>query len=1470
MKSQRSRVAMRRRHLVAGALALTGIWSCGGDNVFAPGDETPPRVIELVVPAQIRSGQTMDVRVRAQGSVQIQGVTVRVRGAHTADVTLQPSNPRSEVVVDFTFPLPNVIADTTLTVSATATDARGNVSQVVTRIVRAVDITPPGVAATLGNATVGLGKEASLRVQATDNVGLSSVGFRAFIQGGDTIASRFVAINGALPVLQKDTIFFFTVPQNLDVDSLRVEGVAVDREGNTTSAEAGTPLRVIFIDEEAPRVRIREPVQGVPPHPVGDSLFVRVEIADNGVLDSLSLRAFGKRGSLDLGTYQEVARYQPLQVSLLNQPSDTTITRFLFPLVGETQGEEILVEVRAVDGQGNVGKDSVRVALISDSDPPQVRITAPGAGATLPVGDSIQIQAVLTDTIGFVKSGVRRAVFSGVAVRGDASLGTQVVVQRFSPREMEFDPATRNQAVSRFVLPTPDSTAENVLLIVQADDATGNVGADTIQVALARQDQPPLVEILSPARLFSRHQVGDSIVVQARVRPAVGVAQSELVTVTFEGVAFRGDPSLGTFVAVPRFNPIVVSGGDISSEILTRILRPTSESGEEDVRLIVTAEDNWGNLGADTIAVGIFVDDLPPLIEILAPQPGAGVPVGDSVFVEVNLTDPIRQGQISQTGLASVTLEGVAFRGSEALGTREEIQKFEAKTVTFGTPVATANVTRYLLAAANQDTEAGFIRITSQDVEGNVTRDSVNIFVGGPRVEILNLTSASQVQAGQNVQVDTRSTDPLGIQNVTLEVTGAFTASIPFNPGGSPAQVLHTFNLPIPAGTTGAIQVTARALSGQGIVGVSPTLTLNVVPAGAIDNTPPLVGVTATPQGPPFSTNRLEKTDSITVIVTGRDNSGGSGVRGVGYTMVATNRVSGAIATFSQRVDPIPGAPVAGQAQRTFNVPVDAFDAIISDIARPDTLDLQVYGYMVDAAGNCGATNTQAEQSLACSAVAGNPVQTGITAQGVSGLSLTVFVVSGETVLLPNNAVIADAVVDPTRQELFLSNIQSSRVERFDLATRTFLPNILVGSDPWGLFWSDRTPGTLFVANSGGTNISLVNLGTYTETLADRVLTPNSVLWEVVEGSGDGGQLQWTVNFFDYSDRPQFLAVGQSGNYVYSTKPTGSAPDGTIRVADVNLGPDPEVVIFTDHGGPLLTGTNTTALNNVDGIQLATVAGQPGLRIVDHQPGFFGTPRTGEASGVNAAFFAAVNLETTYAPAGVLGQVEYGNGVWNRDAIGLRDTTFVAASGDGEFVLIGEGNTANAGRVMMYTDATTSVSSNTRVVDLVNNASERVRGIDLNYDGTLGAFRGEQAVYFFDRNLRLQGSPASSGGSGVALHPLHNSGPLGTQANVALAFVGAGNGVIEVFDTRSFSRIGRVFHRNTVTGPMKATLPFPGDNTGLTCTTQVIPGAGGGTAIDWNAGATDARCIVVKLSIVTADGGVAVVNVTKADIRRDL
>ena len=81
---------------------------------------------------------------------------------------------------------------------------------------------------------------------------------------------------------------------------------------------------------------------------------------------------------------------------------------------------------------------------------------------------------------------------------------------------------------------------------------------------------------------------------------------------------------------------------------------------------------------------------------------------------------------------------------------------------------------------------------------------------------------------------------------------------------------------------------------------------------------------------------------------------------------------------------------------------------------------------------------------------------------------------------------------------------------------------------------------------------------------------------------------------------------------------------------------------------------------------------------------------------------------------------------WNIPSFGFADTTFVTASGDGGWVLIGEGGTTPTGRVMMYRASqhdTTDLSSTLRVWDEVINAADEVHGVGLNYDGTLGVAR---------------------------------------------------------------------------------------------------------------------------------------------------
>src|SRR4029078_11597307 len=92
----------------------------------------------------------------------------------------------------------------------------------------------------------------------------------------------------------------------------------------------------------------------------------------------------------------------------------------------------------------------------------------------------------------------------------------------------------------------------------------------------------------------------------------------------------------------------------------------------------------------------------------------------------------------------------------------------------------------------------------------------------------------------------------------------------------------------------------------------------------------------------------------------------------------------------------------------------------------------------------------------------------------------------------------------------------------------------------------------------------------------------------------------------------------------------------------------------------------------------------------------------------------------------------------------------------------GEGATSNA-RIPMFNapvggDSLVLVGD---VRDLLSNAAERVIGLGINYDGSLGVARGSQA-YYYGPTLRLQGVVAAGAPTGgVAMHPENAGYPGG-------------------------------------------------------------------------------------------------------------
>jgi hypothetical protein len=170
------------------------------------------------------------------------------------------------------------------------------------------------------------------------------------------------------------------------------------------------------------------------------------------------------------------------------------------------------------------------------------------------------------------------------------------------------------------------------------------------------------------------------------------------------------------------------------------------------------------------------------------------------------------------------------------------------------------------------------------------------------------------------------------------------------------------------------------------------------------------------------------------------------------------------------------------------------------------------------------------------------------------------------------------------------------------------------------------------------------------------------------------------------------------------------------------------------------------------------------------------------------------------------------------NSLKLTDTTFVAAAGNRQWVAFGEGNTGTAGRLIMVADSTGPIpqffSPLVTIADMSDNASEHVFGIAMDLNGLTVAAHGLQSYFGAVSDpfhLRLQGKYDSfDDGAGVAFHPMAN-GTL-TPQDKRLAFVGAASGVIEIVDVAYYINRGKLPLRNPIYGPLRASLPMPGDD----------------------------------------------------------
>jgi hypothetical protein len=691
---------------------------------------------------------------------------------------------------------------------------------------------------------------------------------------------------------------------------------------------------------------------------------------------------------------------------------------------------------------------------------------------------------------------------------------------------------------------------------------------------------------------------------------------------------------------------------------------------------------------------------------------------------------------------------------------------------------------------------------------------------------------------------------------VQISVTGAQTATFVYKnpcptctPNGlpSPDSVLINQNYVVGA-ATGTITITATAWNSNRVAGTSNPVNAQVTTTAVSDALPPQVRVSMTVN------DRIELSDTITLNVVAQDQ-GAAGLRRMGVVIMATPGGTG-VASDTLYLDSIfSGSGRTGLQPASFKFTLADFGYTERNLIRlPRNMTFQVHAFAVDTVGNAGCNTTNTMAALACDSIMPpRAPSTFYIARTAAPLTQLVTVVPGFAVPLPSGGSrIADVLVDTTstRPRLFLSNHNNNRVDVLELNDSSFVTPVSVGSEPWGLFINNAN-NRLMVANSGGTNISFVNTTpgpdvALREVPSERILTPNELLWNVT-ATISNGFLRYNATYLDFSDRPQFIAQDANNIILYSTKPTGAAPDGSVRKIDTSAPRKEPQILFTRDA--VIESDGTVAIAFVDSIivQRGTTTDDR-LNIFDHIPGDTVVIQSGFTTSVQAAILTLRGLGS---------DIRDFPGRWNQEAVGLSDTTFVATSGDRQFAGFGEGGVGPFARIWLWRAADQSISDAGSVEDLVNNAAERVLGISLNRNGTIGGARGAAAAYFFSNNvalegdLRLQGifsDGVTGGNGGIALDPLHVY-DLNEGSNPrTLAYVATVNRSIKIVDTFHFRQRGEIQIRDNIVGPLRAALPLVGENDGLTGTCDEI----------W-----------VKLYGITAAGKAVIINVRARDITID-
>ena len=703
----------------------------------------------------------------------------------------------------------------------------------------------------------------------------------------------------------------------------------------------------------------------------------------------------------------------------------------------------------------------------------------------------------------------------------------------------------------------------------------------------------------------------------------------------------------------------------------------------------------------------------------------------------------------------------------------------------------------------------GIVQIVGRAIDGagNFDEDTLFIFlrnVQALQVRLLEPQIGAVASSGRSIPITVEAVQNTGISKIGFLVSPTTAVTNPTTPPNDSLlfsiplsdSVRYTDTLNVLA-TTGSFVVVGFAEDSAGRRGTSGTVTVNIQSA-ANDVTPPAVSHSVGV--------RVEVSESVTVRAT--DASA------ISWLGLEVRSIGGALLRFDS----------LNVAAGNLTDVTRRFSLNLAGIVTTFPTDVVVRGYGCDnaVARNCAFSTT------------------GSGTSAIADVD-TVTVVAGVTVPLPVGGRIADAIFNANRNELYLTNPSLSRLEIFQVANTTFVASGIstAGPQPWGIaLWPRDTLGnygdTVVVANSGGTQLSIIDVSPTVRRLLWRQDLPNYLIetYKVVLGP----PLREEILVFDVSDRPQYVATvcrpgggtachADSVFAIYSTTPTQSSSSPFSGRATLRM-------------EKLINSTNPAQLfghlfYELAGDSTLSSIGRDTLRIVERR----GRPYNQEKVVLSAC--AGITIEMA--------------------RFGLGDSTFVRNSGNFTHAFVGEGGnvTTQFARVVGYTakaalehgpaTATVCPTNGARrtpavpgdpfdangsfivwdegenhkdrgvtpaidVSDFISNTGVTISSIAINFNGGTHAVRAD-SIYFLDEGLRLKGtSVAPLGASGMDMNYNHafaagqgGTPPFGGSGNPndRLLFSARPDGNIDVWDTFFYGSVGSVPVRDPIIGPLR-------------------------------------------------------------------